>query len=737
MRGKRKAPAPAQSKEPTDDGASSDFMTIKSGLRKFLRVTGEERERFLAAIEDTVKAMTQLSYELMEYSNLYILSCMEARRRPVDEFGKNTFFYSLSRSLSTLREETVPCQDKFMERIRKKYFRMRGDCPLANRDYKGHNVSYVATMLATNCMNHVVTNLHRRLTAYVKGKLGKCMPTKTPRRHLKNMAKEIVRDIGLPVPVLDTLNLPRRVGALVEQLRKLTRGVQVPSGTNRLSNACVQRNWQQWLPILYSIARDPDYKGREFALLPHCNTAAKHIVVDRKSTPVHLCRLAKLPLWEDGEQAHFELFNVHRLRKKQRDMYAYFLRTDGISVSITLRRHRAMRTSASGSASSSGSTSASGSASSASASAGSCDEGADSDDSMEAEEAKEAKEAKEAEAEEEQEQEAEEAKEAKEAEAEEEQEEQEAEEAEANVVFGLDPGRRHLFYASSSDQRDASRVRCSNRKYRELCGVKKRQDKLKRWLAEKELKQYLDEMPSCKVITTKLLEKHIRYSFLRLTEVLDFYCAAHYRKLRQDSFYQKTRAMNTLAKSITGAMNTLAKSIPGDHPDRVTCTVAYGAARFPSCARGTAPIAARGFLRFLQLKCEVVMVDEYRTSKVCSACNGELKQMRRTVWDAKERKWRRRSIWAVKVCQDCNTVWDRDRNASINIRRIYRSIRDKGVRPRPFRPRAAVAAAAQQPHAASRRTLRSQPFSKLGGTGSSDHQRVASGRNTRTRRGPP
>jgi hypothetical protein len=298
-------------------------------------------------------------------------------------------------------------------------------------------------------------------------------------------------------------------------------------------------------------------------------------------------------------------------------MYAFFLRTDGISVSISLRRP----------SSSSGDSSYRG--------------GSDHDDVSRSEEASIRQQVP-------------------------------AGGLEGWRVYGLDPGRKNVFFASTSTSSDAWTVHCSSTHYRDLYGVKKRQDKVDMWLRNEGLEDYLKQMPSCKVMTTAELEKHIRYSFRRLRKVLNFYGTTRWRKLRQDSHYQKIRALNTLAKSIVG-----------DRPDRVL--VAYGAADFPSCAMGTPPVPVKGFRRYLQQRCKVIPVDEYYTSRVCSKCDGSLRRMTKRVWDANRQTWRNKSLWSVQVCQGCGMVWNRDRNASINILRIFKSVCATGERPAPFR----------------------------------------------------
>ena len=54
---------------------------------------------------------------------------------------------------------------------------------------------------------------------------------------------------------------------------------------------------------------------------------------------------------------------------------------------------------------------------------------------------------------------------------------------------------------------------------------------------------------------------------------------------------------------------------------REDVVVAYGAARFGSTMRGSRGVPLQRLLRYLKQRALVVMVDEYRTSRVCSKCS--------------------------------------------------------------------------------------------------------------------
>ena len=62
-----------------------------------------------------------------------------------------------------------------------------------------------------------------------------------------------------------------------------------------------------------------------------------------------------------------------------------------------------------------------------------------------------------------------------------------------------------------------------------------------------------------------------------------------------------------------------------------------------------------GFSRFFS-------VDEFRTSKTCSRCHGEVERVYKPLLQQR--------IWAVTRCTGCGAVWNRDVNAARNMRHI-------------------------------------------------------------------
>lgn len=638
------ATAPEQQ---ADLDAELAHFTVKTGLRCFVQLQGEQRDRFLGSIDDTVRVITQLAYEVSRFVNFYAVRCLEQGRPFAGDFGSNAFYYKIACSLSSCRGRVTPCADRFMEQQRQAYLRARGNLdmlPLPARDRAVHNVNYLALDLARDARNHIITNLWRRLRRWILLKLEDVVLADEQ----QPLATQIMEDLS-GGEALDTAKLQRKVGVRVMQIRQLLRDVPPADSGNRLAKHEVKKHLMKWITVLWRIGLDfrealaeGGRRGvRAFSLLPQADYVARHIVLDRKSAFLELLKKAEVPgvptgNWEStaqAEQFHASVFKIWRLtsgRKAYR--YAYFLRTDGVAVSVTLLRRRHPNDGGDGSDDEEGN-----------GRGGEVFEGP-------------------------------------------------RDLPPGSPIIGLDPGRRSLFHTvcrtvvaescaavpgPAAAPVRVQNAKCSNRHYRALCGTVNRQRKVEAWMTREGLKEHLEGVPSCKVVTSGELKVHIEYSFQHLSEVMRLFGSRQYKKHRQNGFYRKNAALEHLAKMVTGG--------------RRDAIVAYGAAKFGSCVRGNPPVGLKAMLRRLQQRCTVFLVDEHRTSRVCSIadCNGELELMKGHVWDRSQQPPVRREkrFWAVQRCTLCGMVWNRDHNAATNILNVFLSICATGKRPEPFRHR--------------------------------------------------
>lgn len=95
------------------------------------------------------------------------------------------------------------------------------------------------------------------------------------------------------------------------------------------------------------------------------------------------------------------------------------------------------------------------------------------------------------------------------------------------------------------------------------------------------------------------------------------------------------------------------------------------------------PTKGKGIRKFFRENgYKVYLVDEYRTSCMCSkCCEGKCEKFI-TREDPKAYKKCNIIVHGALICKKCNAVWNRDVNGTTNIFRIVKNIIDKKERPK-------------------------------------------------------
>ena len=110
--------------------------------------------------------------------------------------------------------------------------------------------------------------------------------------------------------------------------------------------------------------------------------------------------------------------------------------------------------------------------------------------------------------------------------------------------------------------------------------------------------------------------------------------------------------------------------------------MAFGGASSCSTGCGYAPVPQKRLRARLEKihGARVSIIGEYYTSQRCTQC---LRFLKKCLVGGED-------VWALKRCDHCRSaagtdlIWNRDRNASLNILRIYLSLAKTGLRPAEF-----------------------------------------------------
>jgi hypothetical protein len=139
-----------------------------------------------------------------------------------------------------------------------------------------------------------------------------------------------------------------------------------------------------------------------------------------------------------------------------------------------------------------------------------------------------------------------------------------------------------------------------------------------------------------------------------MRKLLEFYAARRFRRLRFKTFIRKQKAVEKLVRDLRG----------GHKKEEVT--IILGDASFPSSGRGCPPVPTKSLHRAIVARADVILYDEFRTSKLCPSCAAELGNKRNPRTGA--------LIHRVRSCtnSDCkHRIWERNVSACLCILRLY------------------------------------------------------------------
>lgn len=191
--------------------------------------------------------------------------------------------------------------------------------------------------------------------------------------------------------------------------------------------------------------------------------------------------------------------------------------------------------------------------------------------------------------------------------------------------------------------------------------------------------------------------QYLSYHLRGLETNLAFYSRREVQKLQWKTFIKKQKAFVLLRRLLLNYGSTN------------NTVIIFGACDKFSGAKGHAGGPVKEFRCFLKKSnCQVVDLDEYKTSQLCSLCHEQLKSVytSKTKGEGETMEVKRRILHGVKCCisAQCRTsmltrceaktfpwvasrgrMWNRDINAARNMLHIYQELLATGERPVPFR----------------------------------------------------
>jgi hypothetical protein len=269
------------------------------------------------------------------------------------------------------------------------------------------------------------------------------------------------------------------------------------------------------------------------------------------------------------------------------------------------------------------------------------------------------------------------------------------------TIVAIDPGKSDLLFAvtvpdeiSHERKENAVKLRYTQNQRRKEMQTKKQRDHILTWKQESVIEERTvieweallayDPITNIKhpfnsrSVSFSKYQAYLRIKNLVTDKLRSFYADPIFRKFHLHTYSNTQRSeslfMDRFRQTFGG---------PGD------VVVGFGDWSDSSHRKGHEPLKGVGFHKMIRnAGYELVLVNEYRTSKTCSNCKdgSECEYFRKC---ENPRPWRRKygliDRHGIVICQSCQTPWNRDVNAALNIHEIMKKeIAGKG-RPEYFK----------------------------------------------------
>jgi hypothetical protein len=231
-------------------------------------------------------------------------------------------------------------------------------------------------------------------------------------------------------------------------------------------------------------------------------------------------------------------------------------------------------------------------------------------------------------------------------------------------IVSIDPNKQSLVYMMD-DEKNKLRYTASQRRIESLSKRNNRithTEKVKNKIIEEETK--LSEC-NCKTVNYEDFKKYITEKTKLNDKLREFYEQELFRKLKWRSWIYRRKSEDKFLNKIEETF--------GNKEDLLLC---YGDWSNPKQMKHIMPTKGIGMRRIIEKKFDVVLIDEYCTSKLCSHCHNELTNYK--------------NIHRLLVCSHCKsngleskniTFMNRDMNACMNILNLSKQWINTKTRP--------------------------------------------------------
>ena len=238
-------------------------------------------------------------------------------------------------------------------------------------------------------------------------------------------------------------------------------------------------------------------------------------------------------------------------------------------------------------------------------------------------------------------------------------------------IVCIDPGKTDILYCVDDDNKDANEFRYTQDSRRKECKIKKYAKIILEFKKEKidgkTIIEYETELSKLnrKTLTIKDFKEYIKKKSEINNKLYKFHEKYIFRKLKLNGYMNRKKNEQKLINNF--------KKIFGKPEETI---VIFGDFEQKQHMKYKEPIKGKGMRTlFRQNNYKTYLVDEFRTSCMCSICKTEIGRCEKFQIRKNPKPYKSGNILVHGAlrCKNCEAVWNRDVNGATNIHRIAKN----------------------------------------------------------------
>jgi hypothetical protein len=247
-------------------------------------------------------------------------------------------------------------------------------------------------------------------------------------------------------------------------------------------------------------------------------------------------------------------------------------------------------------------------------------------------------------------------------------------------IVCIDPGKSDILYCVDDDNKDANEFRYTQDSRRKECKIKKYSKIILEFKKEKidgkTVIEYETELSKLnkKTLTIKDFKEYIKKKSEINNKLYKFYEKYIFRKLKLNGYINRKKNEQKLINNF--------KKIFGKPEETI---IIFGDFEQKQHMKYKEPIKGKGMrMLFRQNNYKTYLVDEFRTSCMCSICKTEIGRCEKFQIRKNPKPYKSGNILVhgLLTCKKCSGVWNRDVNGATNIYRIAKNAINRLERPK-------------------------------------------------------